>query len=200
VNLYRVRRRRRHWKLQPPTRDLPGRIGGGDLPVPEIDPKNPEVIYSASTVCWKSIDGGKTWTAFRGAPGGNDYQNVWINPNNPEIVFLASDQGAVITVNGGKSWSSWYNQPTAQMYHVNADNSFPYRLCSGQQESGSACVSSRGDDGQITFREWHPVAAQEYGYVVADPLDPDIVYGGKLTRYDRRTSSAGDPAESVSVG
>src|SRR6185436_3909433 len=87
----------------------------------------------------------------------------------------------------GKSWSSWYNQSTAQLYHVTADNAFPYRLCSGQQESGSACVSSRGDDGQITFRDWHPVAAQEYGYVAADPLDPDIVYGGKLTRYDRRT-------------
>ncbi|HVS82522.1 MAG TPA: hypothetical protein VHE60_12395 [Pyrinomonadaceae bacterium] len=124
----------------------------------------------------------------RYAPGGDDYQNVWINPNNSEVIMLGSDQGAIITVNGGKSWSSWYNQPTAQMYHVNADNAFPYRLCSGQQESGSACVSSRGNDGEITFREWHPVSAEEYGYVVPDPLDPDIVYGGKLTRYDRRTA------------
>ena len=90
----------------------------------------------------------------------------------------------------GRAWSSWYNQPTAQMYHVNADNAFPYRLCSGQQESGSACVASRGNDGEITFREWHPVAAEEYGYVVPDPLDPDIVFGGKLTRYDRRTAQA----------
>ncbi|MGH8865911.1 MAG: WD40/YVTN/BNR-like repeat-containing protein, partial [Burkholderiales bacterium] len=96
----------------------------------------------------------------------------------------------MITVNGGKSWSSWYNQPTAQLYHVNADNAFPYRLCSGQQESGSACVASRGNDGEITFREWHPVGAEEYGYVAPDPLDPDIVYGGKLTRYDRRTGQA----------
>ena len=84
-------------------------------------------------------------------------------------------------------WSSWYNQPTAQFYHVSTDNAFPYRVCGGQQESGSACVSSRGDDGQITFRDWHPVGVEEYGYVAADPLDPDIVYGGKLTRYDRRT-------------
>jgi len=106
------------------------------------------------------------------------------------VILLGSDQGAIITTNGGRSWSSWYNQPTAQMYHVTADNSFPYRLCSGQQESGSACVSSRGDDGEITFREWHPVAAQEYGYVAPDPLDADIVYGGKLTRYDRRNSQA----------
>jgi photosystem II stability/assembly factor-like uncharacterized protein len=167
-----------------------GRIGGGDLAVLRVDPKNPEVVYSASVVAWKSVDGGKTWRAFRGAPGGDDYQNVWINPNNPDVILLGSDQGAVITVNGGKSWSSWYNQSTAQLYHVNADNAFPYRLCGGQQESGSVCVASRGNDGEITFREWHPVGAEEYGYVTPDPLDPDIVYGGKLTRYDRRTGQA----------
>jgi len=167
-----------------------GRIGGGDLAVLRVDPKNPEVVYSASVVAWKSVDGGRTWTAFRGAPGGDDYQNVWVSPNNSDVVLLGSDQGAIITVNGGKTWSSWYNQPTAQLYHVNADNAFPYRLCSGQQESGSACVASRGNDGEITFREWHPVAAEEYGYVTPDPLDPDIVYGGKLTRYDPRTGQA----------
>jgi len=163
------------------------RIGGGDLPVPAIDPKNPDVIYMVGTVTWKSSDGGKTWVGFRGAPGGDDYQNIWINSNDPNIIILTSDQGAIISVNGGQSWSSWYNQPTAQLYHVNADNAFPYRLCSGQQESGSVCIASRGNDGEITFRDWHPVAAEEYGYVVPDPLDPDIVVGGKLTRYDRRT-------------
>ncbi|HYL11170.1 MAG TPA: hypothetical protein VEU31_10565 [Candidatus Acidoferrales bacterium] len=167
-----------------------GRIGGGDLPVPRIDPKNSEVVYVTSTVTYKSTDGGKTWTGFRGAPGGDDYQNMWINPDNPDIILLASDQGAIVTVNGGESWSSWYNQPTAQLYHVGADNAFPYRLCGGQQESGSVCIASRGNDGEITIREWHPVSAEEYGYVTPDPLDPDIVYGGKLTRYDRRTGQA----------
>ncbi len=162
--------------------------GGGELPVPMIDPRNPDVIYITSVVTWKSTDGGKTWTAFRGAPGGDDYQNIWINPENSTIIALASDQGAIISVNGGQTWSSWYNQPTAQLYHVNADNAFPYRLCSGQQESGSVCIRSRGNDGEITFRDWHPVAAEEYGYVVPDPLDPDIIVGGKLTRYDRRTT------------
>jgi photosystem II stability/assembly factor-like uncharacterized protein len=166
------------------------RIGGGDLPMPAIDPKNPDVLYMTSTVTWKSTDGGKTWDGFRGAPGGDDYQNIWINPNEPNIIALASDQGAIITVNNGQTWSSWYNQPTAQLYHVNADNAFPYRLCSGQQESGSVCIASRGNDGEITFRDWHPVAAEEYGYVVPDPTDPDIVFGGKLTRYDRRTTQA----------
>src|SRR5260370_13455921 len=113
-----------------------------------------------------------------------------MNPSQPDVMLLASDKGAVITVNGRKSFSSWYKQATAQHYHVNADNASPYRLCSGQQESGSACISSRGDDGEVTMREWHPVAAEECGYVVPDPIDPDIVYGGKLTRYDRRTNQA----------
>ena len=165
-------------------------IGGGDLPVVRFDPKNPQIVYSASIVCWKSTDGGKTWDGWRGAPGGDDYQNIWINPNNPDTILLGSDQGAIVTVNGGKSWSSWYNQPTAQLYHVSADNSFPYRLYSGQQESGSVGIKSRGDQGEITFRDWRPVAAEEYGYVVADPLDPDIIIGGKLTQFDRRTGQA----------
>ena len=155
-----------------------------------FDPKNPNVVYSASIVCWKSTDGGKTWEGWRGAPGGDDYQNIWINPTNSDIILLGSDQGTIITVNGGATWSSWYNQSTAQLYHVSADNAFPYRLYSGQQESGSVGIASRGSDGAITFRDWQPVAAEEYGYVAPDPLDPDIIYGGKLTRYDRRTAQA----------
>jgi photosystem II stability/assembly factor-like uncharacterized protein len=166
------------------------RIASGDLGDVQFDPKNADVIYVASIVTWKSTDAGRTWKGFRGAPGGDDYQNIWINPEHPEIILMGCDQGALITLNGGQSWSSWYNQPTAQMYHVSADNAFPYRLCSGQQESGSACISSRGNYGEITFRDWTPVAAEEYGYVVADPLDPDIVYGGKLSRFDRRTGQA----------
>src|SRR3989440_1433537 len=165
-------------------------IGGGDLPVVRFDPKNPQIVYSASVVCWKATDGGKNWEGWRGAPGGDDYQNLWINPNNPDIILLGSDQGAIVTVNGGKSWSSWYNQSTAQLYHVSADNGFPYRLYSGQQESGSVGINSRGDEGEITFRDWQPVAAEEYGYIIADPLDRDIIIGGKLTRFNRRTGQA----------
>jgi photosystem II stability/assembly factor-like uncharacterized protein len=163
------------------------RIGGGDVPVPRVDPKNPDTVYVASVVTWRSTDAGKTWTGLRGAPGGDDYQNVFINPNNTDIIALASDQGVIISQNAGKTWSQWYNQPTAQMYHVTADNAFPYRVCGGQQDSGSACVSSRSNDGRITFNDWHPVGIEEYGYAAPDPLDPDIVYGGKVTRYDRRT-------------
>ena len=190
VELYRSEDGGQSWSSSTTDPRPKMRIGGGDLPVPGIDPKNPTVVYMTSTVTWKSTDGGQTWIGWRGAPGGDDYQNIWINPNDPNIVLLGSDQGAIITVNGGDSWSSWYNQPTAQLYHVNADNAFPYRLCSGQQESGSVCIASRGNDGEITFRDWHPVAAEEYGYVVPDPTDPDIVVGGKLSRYDRRTTQA----------
>ena len=121
---------------------------------------------------WKSTDGGKSWLPFKGAPGGEDYQNGWFNPENPDIMLLAADQGAVVTLNGGQTWSSWYNQPTAQMYHVTADNAFPYRVCSGQQESGSACVSSRGNYGAISVRDWLPVGVDEYGYVAPDPAQP----------------------------
>jgi len=154
------------------------RIGGGDLPIARVDPKNPDVVYSVSIVTVRSTDGGKTWTSIRGAPGGDDYQNLWINPNDPRIILVVSDQGAIVTVNGGQTWSSWYNQPTAQLYHVATTNSFPYRVCAGQQESGSLCILSRGNDGEITFRDWHPVATIEYGYVAPDPLDPDIIFGG----------------------
>jgi photosystem II stability/assembly factor-like uncharacterized protein len=162
-----------------------GRIGGGDLPIPKVDPKNPDLVYVASTVTMRSSDGGKTWSGFRGAPGGDDYQNLWINPNNCDIILLVSDQGAIITVNRGQTWSSWYNQPTAQLYHAIADNSFPYRVCAGQQESGSVCISSRGNDGAITFRDWHPVGVIEYGYVAPDPLNPELVYGAGRTEVSK---------------
>ena len=153
------------------------RIGGGDLAVLRVDPKNPDVLYSAGIVTMKSADGGKTWEVLRGAPGGDDYQNLWINPNDPRIIALVSDQGAVVTVNGGRSWSSWFTQPTAQLYHVSTTPTFPYRVCAGQQDSGSVCIASRGNDGEITAREWHPVGVIEYGYVAPDPLDSDVIFG-----------------------
>jgi photosystem II stability/assembly factor-like uncharacterized protein len=169
-----------------------GRIGGGDLAVPRVDSKNPDVVYSASTVTMRSTDGGKTWSGFRGAPGGDDYQNLWINPNDPNIILLVSDQGALVTVNGGTTWSSWYNQPTAQLYHVAITPTFPYKVCGGQQESGSVCISSRGNDGALTFRDWHPVGVIEYGYVAPDPLDPDVIYGGGRSEVSKFHWSTGE--------
>ena len=160
---------------------------GSDFAEIKVHPNNPDIVFSADVDTWKSEDGGKTWIAFRGAPGGDDYHRLWINPNNPDIMLFAADQGAIITVNGGKTFSSWYNQPTAQFYHVSTDNDFPYNVYGGQQESGSVGITSRGNDGIITFRDWHPVGVEEYGYVAADPLDPNIIYGGKVTKYDKRT-------------
>jgi len=202
VGFYKSTDAGEHWQLALPdstTNRTPSaqdprpmvRIGGGDLPTLTVDPKNENVVYSASTVFWRTEDGGLTWTAVRGAPGGDDYQKSWVNPNDPNIILAVADQGGVVSGNRGASWSNWYNQPTAAMYHVSTDNDFPYRVCGGQQDSGSACVKSRSDDGEITFHDWHPVNIQEYGIAAPDPRDPDMVYGSARTnvsRYDRRTA------------
>lgn len=184
-----------HWYLLTKDERYWGR--GSDFAEITVDPHNEDILFSANVVTWKSSDGGKTWNAFRGAPGGDDYHRIWINPDNSDIILIASDQGAIITVNGGETFSSWYNQPTAQFYHVSTDNAFPYNVYSGQQESGSVGIASRGNDGQITYREWHPVGAEEYGYVAADPLDPNIIYGGKISRYDKRTGQTQNIAPEV---
>ena len=160
---------------------------GSDFACVRVDPKNPDIVYVANTSTYRSTDAGQSFTAIKGAPGGDDYHTIWINPGNPRIILLASDQGATISVNGGETWSSWYNQPTAQFYHVITDNRFPYWVYGGQQESGSAGVASRSDYGEVTFREWHPVGVEEYGYVAPDPLNPNFIYGGKATRFSQST-------------
>jgi photosystem II stability/assembly factor-like uncharacterized protein len=162
----------------------------GDLLQLAVDPVDAQTVYATSTSAYRSTDGGKTFVPFKGAPGGDDYTNVWVNPLNPDMILLGSDQGAQISVDHGKTWSSWYNQPTGQLYHVNADDRFPYWVCGGQQDSGSACVSSRGNWGEITERDWHTTGAEEYGYVVPDPLHPGVTFGGKVERYDERTTQA----------
>jgi len=208
VNLYKSTDAGEHWSQVTPEagrtadqRPL-GRIGGGDLPTIVVDPKNENVIYTASTVMWRSEDGGFTWTPVRGSPGGDDYQRIWINPNDPNILLVISDQGGTVSSNRGLSWSSWYTQPTAAMYHVSTDNAFPYRVCSGQQDSGSACVESWSPDGEITFHDWHPVNIQEYGVAAADPDDPDRVYASARTNvslYDRKTSQTAFVGPDMSV-
>ena len=160
------------------------RIGGrgpGAMGI-AVAPDNPDVLYVANTTTWKSTDGGKTFVGFKGAPGGDDYQRIWISTEHPQIIALTADQGAAISVNGGATWSSWYNQPTAQFYHVTTDNRFPYWVYGAQQESGAAATLSRSDYGEISFRDWHLIGIFEYGYVAIDPLDPNILYGDWLTR------------------
>ncbi|HEY6236091.1 MAG TPA: hypothetical protein VIW69_13400, partial [Candidatus Elarobacter sp.] len=171
---------------------------GDDLVTLAVDPRNRDVVYETNTTTYRSVDAGKTFVPLRGAPGGDDYQSVWIAPDDPRTILLGSDQGAVISVNGGETWSSWYNQPTAQFYHVITDDRFPYRVYGGQQESGSAGVLSRGNDGAITFRDWHPAGVEEYGYAAPDPLHPGIIYGGKVSRYDERTGQVRDVGPIIS--
>ena len=165
---------------------------GSDFACVRVDPRNKDVIFVANTSTYRSADAGKSFTAIKGAPGGDDYHTIWINPENPDIIALGVDQGATISVNGGQSWSSWYNQPTAQFYHVITDNEFPYWVYGGQQESGSVGTTSRSDFGEITFRDWTTVGTEEYGYVAPDPLHPNLIYGGKVTVFDRNTGQTRD--------
>jgi photosystem II stability/assembly factor-like uncharacterized protein len=155
------------------------------------DPVNPDVLYVMGQSIRRTRDGGKTFTITKGAPGGDDYHHLWINPKHPERMATGADQGAIVTINGGRTWSDWYNQPTGQFYHVETDDRFPYWVYSGQQDMGTIGASSRGDSGGLTFREWHPVGADERGWDVPDPSDPEIVYGtglgGSVIRFDGRT-------------
>ena len=193
--LYRSDDAGESWQLVNPDPRLWGR--GGDFAEVQVHPQKPDVVFVANVASYRSTDGGKSFVSFKGAPGGDDYHRLWINPENPDIMLFATDQGAIVTVNGGETWSSWYNQPTAHFYHVITDNQFPYWVYGGQQESGSAGVASRGDTGQISSRDWRTVGAEEYGYIAPDPLDPNIIYGGKLTRFDKRTGQVQNIAPEV---
>lgn len=173
------------WRRVSVDRRIFGR--GGDFAELKVHPRNPDVIFAGNVASYRSDDSGRTWTSIKGAPGGDDYHRIWINPNYPEIMLFVADQGAVVTVNGGRTWSSWYNQPTSQLYHVATSNEFPYWVYGGQQESGAIGTASRGNGGQISFRDWVGIGADEYAYVAPDPKDPDIIYGGRVVRFNKRT-------------
>jgi photosystem II stability/assembly factor-like uncharacterized protein len=157
-----------------------------------IDPNNPDVFYVPNVALFRSEDGGKTISVLRGAPGGDDYHQIWVDPKDSSRMVLATDQGTSISLNYGETWSSWYNQPTAQFYHVITDDQFPYVVYGSQQDTGSAAVRSRGDMGLITPRDWFPVAGSESGYIAPDPKNPNILYVsgiyGDVARFDVRTS------------
>jgi photosystem II stability/assembly factor-like uncharacterized protein len=159
-----------------------------------VDPKNADRVYVPNVALYQSADGGKNFSALKGAPGGDDYHILWIDPTEPRRMILGSDQGTNISVDQGQTWSTWYNQPTAQMYHVTTDNQFPYNVYGAQQDSGSAAVPSRTDHGTIDARDFFSVGGGESGYVAVDPKDANIVYLGDtlgtLTRLDRRTGQA----------
>jgi photosystem II stability/assembly factor-like uncharacterized protein len=161
-----------------------------------VDSQNRDVIYIPNVAVYRSVDGGKTISILRGAPGGDDYHQIWIDPQNSDSMVLGTDQGTTVSLDHGQTWSTWYNQPTAQLYHVITDNKFPYVVYGAQQDSGSAAVPSRTDHGQITPRDWFPAGGSESGYIALDPKDPNIIYlsgtYGTVARYNRLTGFSQD--------
>jgi photosystem II stability/assembly factor-like uncharacterized protein len=161
-----------------------------------IDPQNPEVVYVPNVALYRSENGGKTISIVRGAPGGDDYHQIWVDPKNSSSMVLGTDQGTTISVDRGATWSTWYNQPTAQFYHVTTDNQFPYTVYGTQQDSGAAAVLSRTDHAEITPRDWFPAGPSESGYMVIDPKDSDIIYlsgtYGSISRFNKRTNLSQD--------
>jgi photosystem II stability/assembly factor-like uncharacterized protein len=173
-----------------------------------VDPQNPDVVYTINTSSYKSTDGGNTFTGFKGAPGGDDPQQMWIDPTNGQRIFLGLDQGATISLDGGATWSPWYNQSTEQVYHISTDNSFPYWVYATQQDAGAIRTRSRGDLGEITPLDWRPVNGWEWGTIVADPLDTNVAYntGFGINRIDHRgeqwinVSPSTDPTSRLRAG
>jgi photosystem II stability/assembly factor-like uncharacterized protein len=154
-----------------------------------VDPVDPDVVYVCNTGVHRSTDGGRSFSPVKGAPGGDDYHVLWIDPRDPERRILGVDQGAVVTLNGGATWSSWFNQPTGQFYHVITDSRFPYWVYGAQQDSGAAAVPSRTDniDG-INLTEFRESAVGgESDSIAPDPANPQIVFGGRVERFDTRT-------------
>ncbi|MBN2614270.1 MAG: hypothetical protein JXR71_01125 [Bacteroidales bacterium] len=161
-----------------------------------VNPKNPDIVYVMGRSIKRSDDGGKHFNVFKGSPGGDDYHFLWINPSDTTHMVTASDQGTAVTVNNGESWSSWYNQPTGQFYHVAVDDRFPYSIYSGQQDNGTVKILSRGPYGVISIRDWHPVGGDERDYDIPKPGDPDWVFGsglgGKISRFNEVTRQSGE--------
>ncbi len=156
-----------------------------------VAPDDANVVYLVGQSVRRCTNGGAACTIIKGAPGGDDYHGVWINPLHPDHLATVSDQGTAVSVDGGRSWSSWYNQPTGQFYHLATDQRFPYTIYAGQQDSGTVAIRSRSDYGSIGYRDWHSVGGDERDYDIPDPADPTIVYGsglgGAVTRFDGRT-------------
>ena len=149
------------------------------------------MLYVTQTSMYRTTDGGRTWASYVGAPSGDDFRLLWIDPRNSNRLLAGVDQGGIVSVDAGKTWSNWYTQPTAQLYHVSTDNAFPYRVYATQQDSGSVAVPSRSDFGEISFRDWYSPGAFEWGFIAVDPADPNVAYGegwyNAIVRFDKRT-------------
>ena len=150
-----------------------------------VDPKNPDIVYVPNTSIYRSVDGGKSFAVFKGDPTGPDYHELWIDPDDAKRMVLSCDQGAVVTHNGGETWSSWLNQATGQFYHVATDNQFPYWVYGAQQDSGPAATASASKYRFLNLHDWRPLeAGDENGYIAPDPLNPGVIFGGFVARQD----------------
>ncbi|MEE9179710.1 MAG: glycosyl hydrolase, partial [Vicinamibacteria bacterium] len=153
------------------------------------DPLDENTVYALNTAFYKSVDGGKTYESIP-VPHGDNH-DLWLNPKNPKILINSNDGGANVSLNGGKTWSTQSNQPTAEFYRVSTDNQFPYRVYGAQQDNSTVSIASRTASGGITVQNWYPVGGGESGHIAVDPRDANIVYagsyGGTITRYDHRT-------------
>ena len=141
-----------------------------------VDPRNDNVLYTVSTAMYRSTNGGVTFHAFKGAPGGEDYHSLWIDPRNAARMEVASDQGASVTLDGGRTWSLWYTEPISQIYHVATTSQYPYWIAGAQQDTGAVMIRSRSNWGQVDFTDWSPVPSSEFGYIAPDPRHPHILY------------------------
>lgn len=140
------------------------------------DPQNPDVVWVTNAPLMKSIDAGKSFTRVRTPHGDNHH--LWIHPENSDIMINANDGGANVSQNGGASWSTQRNQPTAQFYRVNTDNRFPYYVYGGQQDNSSVAIASRSFGAGIGWKDWHSVGGCESAYTAFDPDNPVFVYAG----------------------
>jgi photosystem II stability/assembly factor-like uncharacterized protein len=168
-----------------------------------VDSQNPDIVYVVSIALYRSTDGGNTFVSYKGAPGGEDYHNMWIDPSDGQRIAVGADQGATVTLDGGKTWSLWYTQPIAQVYHVSTDSHYPYWVMAAQQDTGAVRERSRGDFGQVNFTDWSPLPASEFGTITGDPLHPEIIYaegygigqgGGTLIKINTATGQFGNVA------
>lgn len=177
-----------HWTR---ATDDPRLIGGGQFHDVLVDPRNANIVFATQTSLYRSTDAGKTWHSFTGAPSGADFNYVWIDPANDKYLILAVDQGTEISMDGGLTYTSWFNQPTGQMYNVSTDHGFPFFMYSAQQDSGTVATPIFGRGGEITYRDWYTTNGFESARIVQDPTDANYLYAtgwyGSILRINKIT-------------
>jgi len=177
-----------HWTR---ATDDPRMIGGGQFHDIIVDPRDANIMFATQTSLYRSIDAGKTWESYTGAPSGADFNYVWIDPTNDKYMILAIDQGTIVSMDAGRTWTSWFNQPTGQMYNVSTDHGFPFFMYSAQQDSGTIATPIFGRGGQITYRDWYTTNGFETARIVPDPADSNYLYAtgwyGSILRINKIT-------------